>query len=85
MDNPFLIIRSLETQWYIKYRTYVLWCYDCTFTLQGAIIQLMGSATALPEAPVEKTLFEEDMSEQQRASQVACYFCDANYWRSLWS
>jgi len=57
----------------------VLWCYDCTFTLQGAIIQLMGSATALPEAPVEKTLFEEDMSEQQRASQVACYFCDANY------
>ncbi|KAF6025124.1 USP14 [Bugula neritina] len=37
---------------------------------QGAIIQLMGSATALPEAPVEKTLFEEDMSEQQRASQL---------------
>lgn len=31
---------------------------------------LMGSATALPQAPTEKTVFMEDMNEQQIASHV---------------
>lgn len=34
---------------------------------------MMGSATALPQAPVEKTVFLEDMSEQQLATHVRFY------------
>lgn len=37
---------------------------------QGVTIQMMGSATALPVVPVEKTVFEEDLTEQQLATHV---------------
>lgn len=36
----------------------------------GAMILMMGSAEALPEAPKEKVVFMEDMSEQQLASAL---------------
>jgi len=31
----------------------------------------MGSATALPQVPTEKTVFVEDMTDQQLASAVS--------------
>lgn len=31
---------------------------------------MMGSADALPQAPVEKTMFVEDMTDQQLAKAV---------------
>ncbi|XP_067930379.1 ubiquitin carboxyl-terminal hydrolase 14-like [Watersipora subatra] len=36
----------------------------------GVTIQMMGSATALPQAPAEKTVFVEDMTEQQLATHL---------------
>ena len=32
---------------------------------------MMGSSTALPQAPVEKTVFVEDMTDQQLAKTVS--------------
>jgi ubiquitin carboxyl-terminal hydrolase 14 len=34
------------------------------------MLLMMGSADQLPEAPTEKTVFMEDMSEQQLATAV---------------
>lgn len=34
------------------------------------MVLMMGSADALPEAPKEKVMFMEDMSEQQLATAV---------------
>jgi ubiquitin carboxyl-terminal hydrolase 14 len=35
------------------------------------MVMMMGSADALPQAPVEKTMFVEDMTEQQLATAVS--------------
>ena len=37
---------------------------------QGMMLLMMGSADALPEAPVAKTVFVEDMSDAQVAKAV---------------
>ena len=34
------------------------------------MFMMMGSADALPQAPVEKTMFVEDMTDQQLAKAV---------------
>ena len=69
---------------------YLMLVFDCSkfmtdvepsvlFLLQNATIQLMGSATALPQAPTEKTVFVEDLTDQQLATQVrALYNCYDN-------
>ena len=36
---------------------------------------MMGSAEALPEAPVKQTMFMEDMTEEQLASAVSIIGC----------
>lgn len=36
----------------------------------GAMLMMMGSADALPQAPVEKTMFVEDMTDQQLAKAL---------------
>ncbi|XP_048762249.1 ubiquitin carboxyl-terminal hydrolase 14-like [Ostrea edulis] len=36
----------------------------------GAMVMMMGSVDALPQAPVEKTMFVEDMTEQQLATAL---------------
>ncbi|XP_062583237.1 ubiquitin carboxyl-terminal hydrolase 14-like [Saccostrea cucullata] len=36
----------------------------------GMMLMMMGSADALPQAPVEKTMFVEDMTEQQLATAL---------------
>ena len=33
---------------------------------------MMGTKEALPEAPAEKTLFIEDLTEEQLANAVSC-------------
>ena len=38
--------------------------------IQNAMLMMMGSAEALPSAPVKKTKFVEDMSEAEAASAV---------------
>ena len=38
--------------------------------LQGAMLLMMGTADELPKEPVQKTVFMEDMTEQQLASAV---------------
>lgn len=40
------------------------------FFLQGMTVLMMGSADALPEEPSAKTVFVEDMTEEQLASAV---------------
>lgn len=40
------------------------------FLLQGMTVLMMGSADALPEEPSAKTVFVEDMTEEQLASAV---------------
>ncbi len=42
--------------------------YPCT--PQGMMLLMMGTAEALPEAPAEKPVFMEDMTEQQLATAV---------------
>lgn len=49
------------------------------FFKQGMTLLMMGSADALPEEPSAKTVFVEDMTEEQLASavrQTAFYIFD---------
>lgn len=46
-----------------------MWC--SFFHVQGATLLMMGTKEALPEAPVEKTLFIEDLTEEELASAVS--------------
>lgn len=39
--------------------------------IQGAMLLMMGTAEELPQEPVQKTVFMEDMTEQQLASAVS--------------
>lgn len=41
--------------------------------MQGAMLLMMGTAEELPQEPVQKTVFMEDMTDQQLASAV-CNF-----------
>ena len=49
---------------------------------QGMNLLMMGSAEELPQAPAEKTVFVEDMSEDQLMSAVSlfshCSLCLVN-------
>ena len=44
--------------------------FPVIFMLQGAMLLMMGTADELPKEPVQKTVFMEDMTEQQLASAV---------------
>ena len=54
-----------------------VWCLPVwlsfSFLHQGITLLMMGSADALPAAPVEKTVFMEDMSDSQLASVVRVF------------
>lgn len=44
--------------------------------IQGAMLLMMGTADELPKAPVQKTVFMEDMTEQQLASAVCTLYIE---------
>ena len=50
---------------------------------QGITLLLMGSAEALPQEPAAKTVFMEDMSEQQLASAVSSFLASLDSLMSL--
>lgn len=45
-----------------------------TFFEQGMTLLMMGSADALPEEPIARPVFVEDMTEEQLASAVSSIF-----------
>ena len=47
---------------------------------------MMGTADALPQAPVEKPVFVEDMTEQQLATAVCniCSLISALFLKKVW-
>lgn len=45
----------------------------CLMCLQGMTLLMMGSADALPEEPVARPVFVEDMTEEQLASAVSIF------------
>ena len=50
------------------------------FFKQGMTVLMMGSADALPEEPSAKTVFVEDMTEEQLASAVRHTFYISDYY-----
>ena len=44
-----------------------------SYFIKGVTFLVMGSAEALPEAPTRKTLFVEDMTDEQLASAVCVH------------
>ena len=45
--------------------------YKLRLYLQGVTLLMMGSVGELPEAPAQKTVFVEDMTDAQLASAVS--------------
>ena len=48
----------------------LLWYFSLIFA-QGITLLMMGSVGELPQAPAQKTVFVEDMTEAQLASAVS--------------
>ena len=46
-------------------------CESGDWLVQGMMFMMMGSAEAPPEAPQQKTMFVEDMTEAQLATAVS--------------
>ncbi len=47
------------------------WVKRVFWFMQGMTLLMMGSADALPEEPVVRPMFVEDMTEEQLASAVS--------------
>ena len=54
--------------------------HEIFFFKQGMTVLMMGSADALPEEPSAKTVFVEDMTEEQLASAVRHTFYISDYY-----
>ena len=55
-----------------EYNDIIIICKTVNFlSLQGITLLMMGSVGELPQAPAQKTVFVEDMTDAQLASAVS--------------